>query len=82
MGTGHRAVVLFLILAIAIGRCSASPSFQLEDRFFSAVDDGDVIGPGNRATDQDEVLNRIEKSSSSSTISRRSRRMRAKATAA
>src|SRR5271157_6115358 len=61
---GHRAIVLFLILAIAVGGVLAFPRLgQLEDPNFSVPSMAAiVIWPGATAQQmQDEVLNRMEK---------------------
>src|SRR5208337_4572736 len=61
---GHRAIVLFLILAIAVGGVLAFPRLgQLEDPNFSVPSmTALIIWPGATAQQvQDEVLNRMEK---------------------
>jgi multidrug efflux pump len=61
---GHRAIVLFLILAIAVGGVLAFPRLgQLEDPNFSVPSMTALIfWPGATAQQlQDEVLNRMEK---------------------
>ena len=61
---GHRAIVLFLILVIAVGGVLAFPRLgQLEDPNFSVPSmTALIIWPGATAQQlQDEVLNRMEK---------------------